>query len=213
MFFRKIGLLAGIGAAALIFGTSMHTHAENLHKKYRDLGDSSWNCNRIVITDPRAAQCAACKSQGKDYDDIGTCVTRESVRDRAKRAIDEKHNIRPKMTAPSAPRDNSKVYGALAYKKITKPDGDYTFSGVGYGPTEIDAEGAAKSDCNSFGGSFCEIVGNFSNGGCGYIVLCANKEKMSYGAGKTKSEARTACLGGRFDRVSNGSGGCSTRTR
>ena len=130
MFFRKIGLLAVIGAAALVFGTSMRTHAENLHQKYRDLGDSSWNCNRIVITDPRAAKCAACERQGMDFDDsgAGSCIARESLRDRAKRAIDERHGVTPKKGPPSVVGDRDKNYGALAYFKNdtsvrTKPCG------------------------------------------------------------------------------------------
>jgi hypothetical protein len=204
---------------ATIVGVASIAHAENLHRKYRDLGMEKWDCSYIVITDPRYPACKGCEDKGMEYNDSegGSCEAAESLRDRTRRAFGM-----PPRSRDETPRKKSnggthapKVryqYGALAYGKMKNPDGTETgVTGYARMTNQAEADGAAVSACIGNGGKGCSVVGVFSGGRCGYIVLCANRSGVSYGAAETDAAAAAKCFGGNYTKRDRGVGGCTDK--
>lgn len=218
MLVRKTASVLYIGVA-IIVGLSSVAHAENLHRKYRDLGIEKWDCGYIVITDPRYPACKACEDKGMEYDDSGSgsCEPAESLRDRTRRAFGLPPRSREQ--APSTKSGGTsrapKVryqYGALAYGKLKNPDGTETgVTGYARMTNQVEADGAAVSACIGNGGQGCSVVGRFSGGKCGYIVLCANRSGVSYGAAETDAAAAGKCFGGKYSKRDRGVGGCTDK--
>ena len=104
-------------------------------------------------------------------------------------------------------------YGAIAAATWNDSSGSaYVASGIAWNyESENAASSAAISQCQSYGGgNYCTIVGNFSNGGCGYVTTGSNATGVRWGVGATAEEALNQCQMGGFT-CNQPSGGCTVR--
>lgn len=101
-------------------------------------------------------------------------------------------------------------YGAIAAATWNDSSGAaYVATGVAYNyDSDTGASNAAVSQCQSYGGQNCTVVGTFSNGGCGYVTTGTNATGVRWGMGPTSDEALNQCqMGGYTCRPP--SGGCT----
>lgn len=92
-------------------------------------------------------------------------------------------------------------YGAIATALWNDNSGAaYVASGIGWNyDSENAASNAAISQCQGYGGgSYCKIVGTFSNGGCGYVTTGSNASGVRWGVGPTAADALSQCQMGGF---------------
>lgn len=92
-------------------------------------------------------------------------------------------------------------YGALAAASWNDYDGRAKMSvGSAYNhPSEYEADEAARAQClESSEGNYCEIVGNFSYGACGYITIGTRGGKIRWTSGKDADEVYNRCSSGGY---------------
>jgi hypothetical protein len=92
-------------------------------------------------------------------------------------------------------------YGAIATALWNDSSGAaYVASGIGWNyDSANDASNAAIAQCQGYGGgSYCKVVGTFSNGGCGYVTTGTNASGVRWGIGGTAQDALDQCQQGGF---------------
>lgn len=92
-------------------------------------------------------------------------------------------------------------YGAIATALWNDSSGAaYVASGIGWNyDSESGASAGAIAQCQGYGGgSYCKVVGTFSNGGCGYVTTGSNATGVRWGIGGTAQEALNQCQMGGF---------------
>ncbi len=112
----------------------------------------------------------------------------------------------------SCPAEVVGYWGAIAVASWNDSSGAaHVASGVAWNYRTLSlASDAAMSQCQGYGGQNCQIVGNFSNGGCGYVAVGTGTGGVRWGIGPTPEEATAQCSAGGFVCKAP-AGGCTSR--
>lgn len=98
------------------------------------------------------------------------------------------------------PADTRGSYGAVAVSMWNDNSGQaHVATGISWDwPFLSSATEDAMNRCKSSGGTTCQVVGTFKNGGCGYVATGHNERGVRYGMGATPNEAYDECSTGGY---------------